>query len=325
MYVIIVLMRVIQKKINQADYEELSNLNSLTVEKKVVFDIFIKKDKDFIIIIDAGTILSQQLYDKLKKQKKLYIFKDDKDKVGLTFKNLTHYLEFNIENYKYRIELIYTLNKKLFDDFLNSPTDTIDIDSIDKIVNSIIYLIKHDINFLKNTIPYFINEQRLDIHSLQVMIYALSLANAIHLSDKELTLLGKSAILHDLGLKNIDNKILHKKEKLTENELYEVHKHPIISTQMIKKNNIINPFIIDAVLHHHEQYNGNGYPNKLKKNHISIFASILSICDVFDALTTQRSYRKKYSSFDAIKMMFKDKSMVNAFNEHYLKVLLKLI
>jgi HD-GYP domain-containing protein (c-di-GMP phosphodiesterase class II) len=140
--------------------------------------------------------------------------------------------------------------------------------------------------------PHFIDKQEIDIHSLQVMIYAITLANALHLSDKELFLLGEAALFHDLGLKKIDDNIIYKKTKLTDDEMYEMHRHTIYSTEIIKQNDIINPFIIDAVLHHHEQYNGKGYPNQLEKKHISIFASILSICDVFDALTTQRSYRK---------------------------------
>lgn len=316
-------MRVIQKKINKSDYYQLLDLDSITVGHRVVFDIFIKKDKDFIIIIDAGTVLSEQLYQKLQKQEALYIFKDDKDKLKLTCENLKHYLEFNIENPKQRIELVYKVNEELFDDYIKSQEDEIDIKCVENIVEAIIYLTKHDKAFLKRTMPHFIDKQKLDIHSLQVLIYAITLANTIHLTDKELLLLGKAALLHDLGLKKIDDSITYKNSKLTDDELYEMHKHTIYSMEIIKKNNIINPFIIDAVLHHHEQYDGKGYPNQLNKKHISIFASILSICDVFDALTTKRSYRERYSSFDAIKMMFKNKSMAGRFNEHYLKILLK--
>ena len=76
-------------------------------------------------------------------------------------------------------------------------------------------------------------------------------------------------------------------------------------------------------MHHHEQYDGSGYPEKLKEEDISVYASILSICDVFDALTSERPHRKQYSSFEAIKMMIKDDSMANKFNHKYLQLLLK--
>ncbi|MDQ1337456.1 MAG: hypothetical protein QG617_423, partial [Campylobacterota bacterium] len=97
------------------------------------------------------------------------------------------------------------------------------------------------------------------------------------------------------------------------------------SVEIIKQNHIHDPYILDAVMHHHERYDGSGYPNNLTKGDISDFASILAICDVFDALTNSRAHRKNYSSFDALKMMMRDSEMVNGFNQRYLHLSLKLL
>jgi HD-GYP domain-containing protein (c-di-GMP phosphodiesterase class II) len=76
-------------------------------------------------------------------------------------------------------------------------------------------------------------------------------------------------------------------------------------------------------MHHHESHDGTGYPDALLSEEISPFASILSVCDVFEALTNDRPYRKKYSTFNALKIMMKDDEMVNKFNQEYLKSFLK--
>ena len=76
-------------------------------------------------------------------------------------------------------------------------------------------------------------------------------------------------------------------------------------------------------MQHHERYDGSGYPENLTEKDISEFASILAICDVFDALTNNRPHRKEHSSFEALKMMMKDSSMINKFNQRYLKLAIK--
>lgn len=134
---------------------------------------------------------------------------------------------------------------------------------------------------------------------------------------------GKAGLLHDLGLKKIDTSIIKKDAELDTTELKEIQKHSQYSVDIIKQNRIHDQYIINAIMHHHEQYDGNGYPKQLNRDEIGIFASILSICDVFDALTNNRPHRKQHTSFDAIKMMIKDKSMLGKFNHQYLQIFLK--
>ena len=316
-------MKVVQKKIKSVDYYALLDLDSLAVGDTMAFDIFIKKSSDYIVIIEAGTILSESLYKKLEKQDDLYIFKKDKEKLILTCDSLKFYVQYNKNNFEKRIQFIYELNTKLFNGFFANENNKLDLKCVNSIVKSIIYLIKYDARFLKNTMPYFIGEHNLPNHFLHVTIYTMSLGNSLKLTSKELVQIGTAALLHDVGLKKIDDSLIKKSTKLDEEELEKVKKHSEYSVEIITQNNIHDPYILDAVMHHHEQYDGNGYPGKLKEKDISVFASIISISDVFDALTTRRSYRKQYTSFDAIKMMLKDPSMVNKFNRKYIQVLLK--
>ena len=87
----------------------------------------------------------------------------------------------------------------------------------------------------------------------------------------------------------------------------------------------MDPIIINAVKHHHERYDGSGYPNQLLKEEISDFGSIIAICDVFDALTIDRPHTKGYGTFEALKIMIQDESMKNKFNDSYIKQALRSI
>ncbi|MDK9694328.1 MAG: HD domain-containing protein [Sulfurimonas sp.] len=208
---------------------------------------------------------------------------------------------------------------------MSSPENKIHANCVTLIIKSIIYLIKHDVNFVKNTMPHFINNDALVNHSLHVAIYALVLGNQLQYTEEQLLQLGTAGLLHDVGLKKIDHSVITKAAKLSEAENKSVQKHPQYSVEIIEQNKIHDPYILDAVMHHHERYDGSGYPNNLTKVEISDFASILAICDVFDALTSVRPHRKQHSSFQALKMMMKDSEMVNQFNQKYLLMALKLL
>ncbi len=315
-------MKILQTNIHKSVYKEL-NVDALIIDDVLIFNIFIKRLNNYVIIIEAGTTLNTKLFEKLQKQEKLYISQNDKNNQALTHKNLSVYIKYNKHNFKKSIEFLYSVNNKLFADFLNSDENIIDIILVENIVKNIIYLLKHNDSYTKDTIAYFNVEHELSYHSLHVAIYAISIGYLLNLNDKELTQLGISGLLHDLGIKKINDSIKNKDAKLSLDELEAVHQHSKYSTEIIEKNYIHDPYIIDAVMHHHESHDGMGYPDALLSEDISSFASILSISDVFDALTNDRPYRKKYSTFNALKIMMKDDEMVNKFNQEYLKLFLK--
>lgn len=94
------------------------DLDSLNVGDTMAFDVFIKKSNDYIIIIEAGTHLSESLYAKLQKQTSLYVLKKDKYKLSITCESLKYYVKHNKDNLDKRIEFIYKINNELFDNFL---------------------------------------------------------------------------------------------------------------------------------------------------------------------------------------------------------------
>ena len=316
-------MKVVRTKLNYSHLYSILNIDSLSIGEVIPFDIFIKKNDDFVIIIEAGTLLSETLFAKLKNQENLYISKDDEDKQILSCESLKYYIRHNKDNAEVRLRYLYQISEQLFDFYLTNKENKIHFECVELIINSILYLIKYDDAFLKNTMPYLRNDNMLKSHSLHVAIYALSLGHALQINDADLLKLGVAAMLHDIGLKKIDDSIINKVGILTPEETKLIQKHSQYSVEIMKQNKIYDPYIIDAVMHHHERLDGSGYPNKLMHTEINIFASILGICDVFDALTNNRPHRQHYSSFNALKMMMRDTEMINGFNQKYLHIFLK--
>ena len=319
-------MKIVQKHIRHGVSHITLDITSLETDTSTPFDIYIRKDKNYVIILDAGTLLTSKIYSMLSNQKTLYISKQDKGKQELNCTNLESYVKLNKDISKKNIQFIYKVTSTLFINMSNNNKySSSQIACIETIIKSIVFLIQNKKEYLKETIEHFSNEYELDFHSLHVTIYAISLGNALKLDKEQLLDLGTAALLHDIGLTKIDQEITHKNTELTPQEVIIVSDHPKLSVEIIEHNRIHNPYIIDAVIHHHERYDGSGYPDQLHEHQINEFASILAICDVFDALTNNRPYRKKYSPFEALKLMMKDPSMQNKFNDHYLQIFLKTL
>lgn len=318
-------MKIIKTKLNYTAAFILLDINTLKIGETTTFDIYIKKDNDYIIIIEAGTLLSDNIYAKLKKQDKLYIAKKDENKQILSCESLKYYIRHNRDDHKKRVGLLYEVNNQLFEIFTTNIENKIHLGCVKLIIQSIIYLLRYDENFIKNTMPYLLNDYELQNHSLHVAIYALALGNKLKFNNEQLSQLGTAALLHDLGLKKIDQNIVNKNAKLTFAEMKTVQKHSLYGVEILKQNKINDPYILDAVMHHHERLDGSGYPDRLNKENISDFSSIIAICDVFDALTNNRPHRKEYKSFEALKMMMRDSEMINQFNQEFLHLSIKML
>ena len=316
-------MRIVQQNMKESVSHIKFNLSTLILNQNTSFDLFIKKDKNFLIIIETGTLISKKIFALLEKQTALYIRKEDNSKQILSYTNLHSYLQSNLELKEVTMSFLYQVVEKQFTHMFKYDKIFIDMNFVNSFVSNIIFLIQSDTEYLKKAIAYFSNDYNISIHSLHISIYAIHIANQLHLDKSKIKELGIAGLLHDIGIHKIDQKILYKSSKLTKEEEHIVQEHPKLGISILEHNHIHNPYILDAVMHHHERYDGTGYPNHLQEKQISQYASILAICDVFDALTNNRPYREKYSSFEALQMMIQDPKMQNNFNRKYLRIFLK--
>ncbi len=127
-------------------------------------------------------------------------------------------------------------------------------------------------------------------HSDRVSEYSVLIGKKVGLSDDDLRILQIGGLFHDVGKIGVPDTILQKPEKLTDDEYSEIKNHPSIGAHILSTASIFKD-IIPIVKHHHERFDGHGYPSMLKGEDIPYFARIAAIADTFDAMTSRRSYR----------------------------------
>jgi len=128
-------------------------------------------------------------------------------------------------------------------------------------------------------------------HTKRVLEYSLVVGKRLGLSKEELDQLKLAAALHDIGKIGIEDRILGKPNRLEPEEAEMMERHTVIGAKIVEN---IRPLraIVPGILHHHEKYDGKGYPDALKGGAIPTMARIISVCDTFDAITSDRPYRK---------------------------------
>ncbi|MEJ5223812.1 MAG: HD domain-containing phosphohydrolase, partial [Anaerolineales bacterium] len=159
-------------------------------------------------------------------------------------------------------------------------------------------------------------------HSIRVTQMSLLLAKIMGLPEKQLEVLERGALLHDIGKIGISDTILHKPGKLSEAEWVEMRKHPDIGARIVSGI----PFLQDAIpviLYHQERWDGSGYPIGLKGTEIPLLARIFAVVDTFDALTSIRPYRTRISPQEAAQYI-KEQAYIH-FDPDVVRALLKAL
>ncbi|SDA18918.1 HDIG domain-containing protein [Methylobacterium sp. UNC378MF] len=140
-------------------------------------------------------------------------------------------------------------------------------------------------------------------HTLGVAGHAATFGSQIGLSQTDLTLLVRSALLHDIGKARIPVEILNKPGPLNAEELRLMQRHPDIGAHLLRAHGDFEDAVIDVVRHHHERLDGKGYPDRLSGPAIADLVRIVTICDVFSALTERRTYRQPATPAEALSIM----------------------
>lgn len=140
-------------------------------------------------------------------------------------------------------------------------------------------------------------------HCLNVSFYAMLIGKWMKLSPSDLKKIVSAGLLHDIGKLFIPDSILNKPGKLTPNEFHIIKKHSVYGYTFLKKIDTLDNDIIQAALTHHEREDGSGYPFSLKSHEIRIYSKIIAVADTYDAITSDRVYKKRSSPFAAFKLI----------------------
>ncbi|KKC47566.1 metal-dependent phosphohydrolase [Paenibacillus sp. D9] len=141
-------------------------------------------------------------------------------------------------------------------------------------------------------------------HSINVAVLAGIIGIAKGFNRNQLEELGIGALLFDIGMTRVPKPLLQKPGPLTAEERKIVENHTVEGFDLLRKQHDVSLLSAHCAFQHHERYDGSGYPRGIKKDEIHIYAQIVGIADVFDALTASRPYRKRYTPSEAIEFLF---------------------
>lgn len=266
---------------------------------------------DGIVLLSAGSELTEEKILQLKRYNITEIYIEDELSQGIAVSEIV------------REEILMDVKAKI-KNIMTTPSLKISVDGkkvmemVEKLLDNIL---KSDFIIVNLSDIRSVDDYTYS-HSVNVCILSLITGIAMGIKGESLRELGVGALLHDIGKIMIDDQILQKPTNLTINEFDEVKKHTVYGYEILKNSSDVNSTAHIIALSHHERKDGSGYPYNLKNNEIPVPARIVAIADVYDALTTNRIYRKKMLPHEVVDYMCSlsnkhfDKTVLDAFISH---------
>lgn len=272
---------------------------------KLKFDLFYHHEPTYMsLFLQSNTIIDADNKRRLKEVEEVYIPDEELARYELFLENsLQNIVKDEHYTLDEKTDIIYVSTSELTRSLYNNPNALGNVQHSKKIVTPILQSILYNEDTVSSYMKIIEYDYYTHTHSLNVSIYALSLGAELKLDEKKLTYLGQAALLHDLGKSKIERSIVNKETKLTAYEFEEMKMHPALGYDIAMKIGLINKDILDGIRHHHEKLDGMGYPDQLSGDEISLFPRIIGVCDIFDALTTRRTYKQAMHSYDALRLM----------------------
>ncbi len=246
------------------------------------------------LLLAKDVILTQNYIDRLKKANVQCIFIEDELSEGL---EATYIVSDTL-----KIQSVMTV-KNAFKDLAERKGTNYNIKSIDSIkqvvddMMRVIYDNPHTLycmTELMGTDMYTYN------HSAEVAVLSMLVAKSMKLNDTFIQKIGVGAILHDIGKMQIPADLLNKVEPLNDEEIKQVKDHVQLGYDLLKDNDFISPISRQIVLLHHEKLNGSGYPYMLSGDDIPIHVRIVTLCDIFNAISSNRAYKGRINADEAL-------------------------
>lgn len=295
-------------------------LESLLIDTILEFDLFIRLGRDMVLYRSKLLPFTERTRQKLLENNVMQLY------VPITSKGeYQKYIETSLTRIvqdphigeQKKAAIIYDASKALVRDVYTNPNLGDNIKRSKELVST-------QISYILSGREAFLNLMRITsfdyytyTHSVNVCTFAIALANQLGITDpKELKLLGQGALLHDVGKSKISERILKKKAPLNRAEIDIIKKHPGWGREILKETDIIPDVSYYPVMQHHERMDGSGYPRGIGGAEIHDFGKIVAICDVFDALTSNRVYQPAMGSYPALREMY---ARGKAFDEKILR------
>lgn len=278
-------------------------------------DVF---DKTGLLLVSKDTVINLGIVEKLKRfsgTREVYV-KVGKNKLDIkTVVELesgekveieSHELNLDHSNERYiikeKFEEMHVSIKKSFDELSRNNTGEEIKRELEKTVEEIKNNLSVNVELLNEILDVKAVDEYLYNHSLNVAVISNLIGKWLGLSHEDLDILVLAGLVHDIGKLKVDQKILNKPGKLTDDEFMEMKKHPAYSHKMLIEMGYKEQKMLKAVTLHHEKVDGTGYPLGITGDKLPIHAKILAIADIFDAMTSNRVYKERVSPFKVLEM-----------------------
>ncbi len=181
--------------------------------------------------------------------------------------------------------------------------EALPLQEAEKIVNDVLESITRNYNALLGLIKLRSRDEYTYTHSINVGVLAILLARQMDITEDETRKIGLAGLFHDIGKSRIPDEVLNSPRRLTPDEFDIMKKHPELGLTLVNLEKL-SPEIVQGIVEHHEKYNGKGYPRGLKGEEISFVGRLLTIVDVYDALTSKRVYKDPMLPHQALSLMY---------------------
>lgn len=194
-------------------------------------------------------------------------------------------------------------------------------------INQLVRNYKSTQSFLKSLLDLQNYSEDTYTHSYRVANLSINLGRALKLQEEDLINLGIASLLHDIGKLFIPDEILNKPSALEGEEIYKIQKHPVYGYLLARNYHKLPFCIISGILYHHENYDGSGYPFGVTIKGIPLFARIIHVTDVFEALTAPRCYHRPLEAVEALDYLLQNKNImfdskvVDVFKEYCIPII----
>ncbi len=267
-------------------------LDTSQLKPGMVLSDDVESIKSGAILVSKGTVLNKRIIRRIHNQGVKYAFVYDPDEDAEDIKQNSLIIRY--EKLSDKVEDVFSdvkIGKKIILTEINDELDDLIVEIIQH--NNILGRLRQ----LEEKDDYTFN------HSLNVAMLAIMIGKWLNYSEKQIKQIALTGLFHDIGKLKISDNILQKPGELTIEEREIMMKHPIYSYNVLLDTIGISKNILLGVLQHHEREDGSGYPYGIKGDKIHEYAKIIAICDVYDALTSDRNYRKKVSPFYAAEIL----------------------
>ncbi len=202
--------------------------------------------------------------------------------------------------------------------------EKINVPVLNNVIGKVVEKVRHHKSSLNLIINRYDKGSYLLSHSVNVCILSLIIGTEMKITGQRLLNLGIGALLFDIGLVKLPASLVNKQGKLTEEEYLKMKAHPLLGSQILKKQGGFTEEVTNIALQHHERYDGNGYPSNLTGQHISEFAKIVSIANSYDGMVNPKSFSGGMSKHEAMIKLTTGQEQYN-FDSQFLNAFIRVM